>query len=34
MTPVSINYIQTATEGEITCTPELDRRRRPAGESA
>jgi uncharacterized protein (TIGR00369 family) len=25
---ISINYIQTATEGEIVCTTELDRRNR------
>ena len=28
---ISINYIQTATEGEITCTSELDRRNRTTG---
>jgi uncharacterized protein (TIGR00369 family) len=28
---ISINYIQTATEGEITCTSELDRRNRSTG---
>jgi uncharacterized protein (TIGR00369 family) len=28
---ISINYIQTATEGEITCTSELDRRNRRTG---
>jgi len=25
---ISINYVQTATEGEIVCTTELDRRNR------
>jgi acyl-coenzyme A thioesterase PaaI-like protein len=25
---ISINYVQTATEGEIACTTELDRRNR------
>jgi acyl-coenzyme A thioesterase PaaI-like protein len=29
--PVSSNYIQTATEGEIICTSELDRRNRTTG---
>ena len=28
---ISINYIATATEGEITCTSELDRRNRSTG---
>jgi len=28
---ISINYIQTATEGEITCSSELDRRNRTTG---
>jgi uncharacterized protein (TIGR00369 family) len=28
---IAINYIQTATEGEITCTSELDRRNRTTG---
>ena len=28
---MAINYIQTATEGEITCTSELDRRNRTTG---
>ena len=28
---ISINYIQTATEGEIVCRSELDRRNRHIG---
>ncbi len=28
---IAVNYIQTATEGEITCTSELDRRNRTTG---
>jgi hypothetical protein len=28
---ISINYLQTATEGEIICTTQLDRRNRRAG---
>ena len=27
---IAINYVQTATEGEVTCTVELDRRNRTA----
>jgi uncharacterized protein (TIGR00369 family) len=27
---IAINYVQTATEGDVTCTTELDRRNRSA----